>query len=192
MPISSTPSSPSRREALRLLGAAATSVLAGCTPIRFMLNDAPAPFRRDQDVTEPILRAFVAAVVPGVSVERPGAARVFFDPFYPLTRHRAWLAADLDARAQRRHRLPFDGLSLPQRAQVIRDGLAGGGVVPRIYAGAVFLAQVAVFGGLTDPQGGCDLIGFPEPGDLLPLERQTYPDPGRFLGSAFTADGNPT
>lgn len=192
MPTTSAPTSPSRREVLGLLGAAVTSALAGCTPIRFMLNDAPAPFRRDHDVTEPILRAFVEAVVPGVPVERPGAARVFFDPFYPLTRHRAWLAADLDARAQRRHRLPFDGLSLPQRSAIIRDGLTGGGVVPRIYAGAVFLAQVAVFGGLTDPQGGCDLIGFPGPGNLLPLERQTYPDPGRFLGSPGTTDGNPS
>lgn len=181
----------SRRRALAIAGATGISLATSCTPIRFLINDAPAPFRRDKDVTEPVLRLFVETVVPGIPIDQPGAATVFLDPAYPLTPHRAWLAADLCARADRWFSTPFDGLPRRDRTTIVREGLAAGGISTRIYTGAVFLAQIGVYGGLTNPHGACPLIGFEGPAGLRPPSAQTYPDPWRFLAIPLTRAGNP-
>jgi len=187
------PASPgcSRRQALRLLSAGLGTLATGCTPIRVLLNDAPAPFHDDDAVAEPVLRAFVATVVPGVTADRPGAARVFFDSYYPLAAHRAWLAADLVTRARRRFHRSFIQLAEPQRADIIASGLNAGGVTARVYTGAVFLAQIAVYGGLVEADGSCPVIGFAGPAGLVPPAQQSYPDPARFLPDARTRTGHP-
>lgn len=182
----------SRRELLRTL-AWVTAGLAGsaCVPAELVFNASPAPHRRDPNVVEPILRMFVETVVPGTPVDRPGAAGVFFDPFYPLTAHRAWLARDLNDRAMQRNGQPFDGLPWSSRATIIRDGLSSQGLTRRVYNGAVFLAQVAVYAGLAHPAGACPVIGFEGPSGLLTLADQTYANPHLFLGRTRGADGNP-
>ncbi|MFN2317897.1 MAG: hypothetical protein ABR602_14605 [Gemmatimonadales bacterium] len=134
---------------------------------------------------------FVETVVPGTPVDRPGSAGVFFDPFYPLTPHRAWLARDLNDRAMRRFHQPFDGLPRSARESIVRTGLASSGLTGRIYHGAVFLAQIAIYAGLAHPTGACPAIGFQGPAGLQPLAAQTYPNPGRYLGRSRGVNGNP-
>ncbi len=182
----------SRRDVLRTL-AWVTAGLAGsaCVPAELVFNASPAPHKRDPNIVEPILRMFVETVVPGTPVDQPGLARVFFDPFYPLTSHRAWLARDLNDRAMQRFRQPFDGLPRSARESIIRAGLASPGLTARIYNGAVFLAQVAVYAGLTHPTGACPAIGFQGPAGVLPLSDQTYPEPRRYLGRTRSVNGNP-
>ncbi len=182
----------SRRELLRTL-AWVTAGLAGsaCVPAELVFNASPAPHRRDPNIVEPILRLFVETVVPGTPVERPGSAAVFFDPFYPLTPHRSWLARDLNDRAMRQFRQPFDGLPRSSRESIIQSGLSSAGLTGRVYHGAVFLAQVAVYAGLAHPGGACPAIGFAGPAGLLPLADQTYPEPRRYLGRAHGLNGNP-
>lgn len=182
----------SRRELLRTL-AWVTAGLAGsaCVPAELVFNASPAPHPRDPNVVEPILRMFVETVVPGTPVDRPGAAGVFFDPFYPLTPHRAWLARDLNDRAMQRHGQPFDGLPRSSRASIIHAGISGQGLTRRVYNGAVFLAQVAVYAGLAHPAGACPVIGFEGRSGLRSLAAQTYPNPRLFLGPTRSADGNP-
>jgi hypothetical protein len=183
----------SRREVLRTLAWISAGVAgSACVPAELVFNASPAPHKRDPNIVEPILRLFVETVVPGTPVEHPGSARVFFDPFYPLTPHRAWLARDLNDRAMRQFRQPFDGLPRSSRGSIIQSGLSSRGLTGRVYHGAVFLAQVAVFAGLAHPTGACPAIGFQGPAGVLPLADQTYPEPGRYLGRAHGVHGNPT
>lgn len=183
---------PSRREVLRTLAWVAAG-LAGsaCVPAELVFNASPAPHKRDANVVEPILRMFVETVVPGTPVDHPGPASVFFDPFYPLTPHRAWLARDLNDRAVRTFHQAFDGLPRASRESIIASGLSSAGLTGRVYHGAVFLAQVAVYAGLAHPAGACPAIGFQGPAGLLPPADQTYPAPRQFLGHALGVHGNP-
>ncbi len=182
----------SRRDVLRMLAWIAAGVAgSACVPAELIFNASAAPHKRDSNIVEPILRLFVETVVPGTPVERPGSAGVFFDPFYPLTPHRAWLARDLNDRAMRQFRQPFDGLPRDSRESIIQAGLSSQGLTGRVYHGAVFLAQVAVYAGLPHPTGACPAIGFQGPAGVLPLADQTFPEPWRYLGRAHGMNGNP-
>lgn len=182
---------PTRRQVLRLFSAGLGALAAGCTPVRILLNDAAPPFHDDVVVAEPILRAFVATIVPGIRADRPGAADIFFDRFYPLAARRAWFAGDLNSRARRRFRRPFTDLTEAQRAAIVEGGLLAGGVTARVYTGAVLLAQVAVFGGLVEADGSCPVIGFRGPAGLVPLAMQSHPDPERFMPLPRSLTGHP-
>lgn len=182
----------SRRDVVRTLAwISAGLASSACVPAELIFNASAAPHKRDPNIVEPILRLFVETVVPGAVVERPGSADVFFDPFYPLTPHRAWLARDLNDRAMRQFHQPFDGLPRGSRESIIQAGLSSSGLTGRLYHGAVFLAQVAVYAGLAHPAGACPTIGFAGPSGLLPLVDQTYPEPRRYLGRAHGINGNP-
>lgn len=182
----------SRRTFLAGIGVAAIGAAAsGCRPLSILLDPTPVTDPRDPGVIEPTLRMLVDAVVPGVPVDRPGAAALFFDRTYPLARYRAELARDLQARAMRRADAPFDALPRHARQAVLRDGLLEGGISGQLYAGAIFLAQASVFAGLAHPDGACPPIGFAGRGGLAPMAAQTYPEPAQFLALPRSRDGNP-
>ncbi len=181
----------SRRVALRRLGiAAAAAALQGCTPLRLALGLYP---EQDDRVADRVLRAFVEAVIPGAPPAEPNLTRIFFDPYYPFARYRSWLVWDLDRRARALSGgTPYPDLGLERRTGVVEDAVANGDdTTARLYQGAIFLAQVAFYAGIYDDEQGCPLIDFQGASGLLPLEAQTYPDPGRFLPAPATADGNP-
>ena len=182
----------SRRELVRRLAVVVAGVgVAACAPLRIALKAYPEQFGTDADLVERTLRAFVLTVVPGAAPDDPGHARVFADTFHPFGPHRACFAADLCSRAERRFgesrfdRLPPDG-----RTWVVRRGLRQRGVIGRMYAGAVLLAQVAVYGGIHDDSRGCPLIGFDGGGRVPTPAELTYPDAERFLARPLTATGN--
>lgn len=186
------PALPSRRTLIAGLAAAAVGLACGgCRAVNLILDPTPLRDPRDPGLIEPTLRMLVEAVVPGVPVERPGAAVAFFDPAYPLLAYRMELARDLQERAHRLARAPFDALPRHARQAVIRDGLEEGGLTGQLYAGAVFLAQVSAFAGLHHPDGACPPIDFAGGRSLAPLASQTYPDPHHFLPGPLTRDGNP-
>jgi len=85
----------------------------------------------------------------------------------------------------------FDRLSAEQRPRVVRDGLRAGGSVGKLYAGAIYLTQIAFYAGVYDPAAGCALIEFEGENGGFDLAKQTYPVPGRFLPHALSVDGNP-
>jgi hypothetical protein len=179
-----------RRAALQRLGlAAAAALLEGCAPLRIALRLYP---ESDGQAADRVMRAFVEAVIPGAPRDDPHLVRAFFDPFYPFTRYRSWFVWDLDRRARDLFGRAYPELDLEGRARIVRDALVNGdGTTARVYDGAIFLAQVAFYAGIYDDERGCPLIHFQGASGLLPPEQQTYPDPGRFLAAAATADGNP-
>ncbi len=182
-----------RRDALRrLVGGITGLVAAGCTPLRIVFHDYPEEFDADSERVDHILRAFATAVVPGIPTGDPTLTRVYYDQFYPLAKYRGFLAADLCARAGRGSGgARFETLPPEQRVAVIEEGLKADGTTARLYAGAVFLTQIACLSGIYDDEHGCSLIDFEGRYRPRSLSELTYADPSRYLAAAETVDGHP-
>lgn len=188
----SAPRTLGRRELLRRLGLATAGLAVGaCTPLRIGLHAWPERFDAEPGLTDRVLRAFVATIVPGVDPGAGDPARPLRDPYYHFSRYRAFLASDLCRRAARRFgEGAFERLPLRRREEVVSDGLHADGTTRRLYVGAVFLVQVATYAGIYDDAHGCPLIDFEGRFRPRPLSEFTYPSPGRFLASGLTDDGN--
>jgi hypothetical protein len=182
----------SRREALTRVAAAAAGIAAGCTPVRYALRIYPAAFD-DQAVCDRVLRAFVLAAVPGAMVSPQSLlTRCFEDDLFPFRAYRKNFAADLCRRGGNRFGEPrFDRLDRHEQVEIVREGLRADSITRKLYAGAVFLAQVAVLGGIYADDAAVPAFDFE--GEYLPHDPEdlTYPRPGRFLARGTTLDGNP-
>lgn len=180
----------SRREAVIRLAALAASTASACAPIRLALGSPPRSGVTGDASAEATLEAFAHTVAPGVA-DGHACTRVFADPFYRFARYREFFLSDLDHRAARRAGRPFAALDRADRVAVISEGLAAGAVAGRLYAGAVFLTQIAAYGRAGTDGARPVALGFdsaPMPPDRAAL---TYPDPGRFLPAPLTTSGNP-
>ena len=178
-----------RRDAVRhlawILAGAATQA---CTPLRIVTRSFPAEFKHDRELVGRTLRAFVAAVIPGFDPGAADPARALLDPRYPFAAYAAFFASDLSRRSKRRYGTPsLDSLTLEQRTLVIEDGLAADGTTRKLYRGAVYLTQVAIYAGIYDDDSGCALIDFQGRYRGDPI---SYADPQSFLPAPCTAGGN--
>lgn len=182
-----------RRQALGRLAAAALGLTAaGCTPARIVLHLYPDEFDRDGDPRQATLRAFVLTIVPGADSHDPNLTRALTDPSFPLARYAGFLASDLSRRTTRRHRHGrFDRLSVDDRTALVAAALSEGGTTARLYQGAIYLTQIAVYAGIYDPEHGSPLVGFDGRYRFRGIAATTYPHPERYLPRALTTDGNP-
>ena len=125
------------------------TVLPGCSRLRGVLRPWPHGTDHDERLMDETLRAFVTTVIPDASPEDPNIVRAFSDPEYSFEDHRDLLVFDLAVRSARLgDGEPFDRLPRAARRRVIRDALASGDSVERLYRGAIFLAQASCYGGL--------------------------------------------
>lgn len=183
---------PSRRQAIRLLaGGIAAIAMGACTPATIILKSYPEQYRPSSSATRAALRAFTATVVPGLTDDEARAVTVLDDPFYPTAKFSGFLASDLDRRAERRHERLFGSLNLSQRTDIVRKALDGDATTRKLYTGAVFLTQVAVYGGIHADGAGCRLSGYPGGYHLADPALVSYPDTSRFAARALSRDGNP-
>ena len=181
-----------RRQLLRRAGVLAVGLASGCTPLRLAFHANPEPFRGEGGVTDRVLAAFVRTVAPRAGGSNEELARVFADPAYPFVSYRAFFAADLCRRAEGRFGTKgFDSLPEDSRARVIEDGLKDDAIARRLYSGAIFLAQVAVYSGIYDDARGARAINFDGANHGFPPETLTHPVPGWYLPAASSVDGNP-
>ena len=182
----------SRREALARVAAAAAGIAAGCTPVRYALRVYPAAFD-DPATCDRVLRAFVLAAVPGAILSpQSSLTQCFQDELFPFRPYRKPFAADLSRRAARRFGgARFERLDRREQAEIIREGLRADPVSRKLYAGAVFLAQVAVLGGIYADDAAVPALDFE--GQYRPRnpEDLTYGNPVRFLARGTSLDGNP-
>lgn len=180
-----------RRQALATLGAAAAAMATACTPFKILLGAYPGVFDEDADLTDRVLGGFADAVLPGASVPARHLVRPLRDERFPLGGHCAYLASDLCGRADSLCDSPqFDLLSREERCRVIEHGLASDTITRRLYTGAIFLTQVAFFGGIYDDDAGCAFIDFDGRYRRTRLAELTYPDPQTFLARELTLDGH--
>ncbi|MCH9014983.1 MAG: hypothetical protein IH877_04765 [Gemmatimonadetes bacterium] len=183
-----------RREVLEVLAAVGLGLfgVSACTPARILLRDYPAEFDTEPLRVDRTLRAFVTAVVPGMDPSEANLVRAFYDSYFPLEPHRNFLAAELSRYARERYgRDRFDLLPYEHRVRVIQDGLDEGGIIARIFGGAVFLTQIACYSGIYDDEQGCSLVDFEGRYRVRPISETSYDHPERFLPTATTVDGNP-
>lgn len=182
----------SRREVLRRLVLGGMAITAGaCAPVRLVLKAYPSEFDHDQSLTDRTLSAFVHTVTPGLPQGPHPAVRVLQDDFYPIAPYAAFLASDLDRRAESRFHRSFRDLQPGERRMVIQDGLDADTITRRLYTGAVFLTQISVYGGVHDDRAGSPLIDFPG-GYQPPIPASlSHPEVERFRTRSLTADGNP-
>jgi len=181
-----------RRQLLCRAGVLVAGLASGCTPLRLAFHAESAPSRGEGGVTDRVLAAFVRAVAPRADGTTEELARVFADRAYPFAPYRSFFASDLCRRAKDRFGTKsFDLLAEDARARVIEDGLKGDAVARRLYSGAVFLAQIAVYSGMYDDARGARAINFDGANSGFPPETLTYPVPGWYLPSASSVDGNP-
>ena len=178
-----------RRAALRSLSLVALGAVAACTPLRIVLDRHPRILDEDASLEDRVVRAFLVTVIPGVDADAPDAIRPFHDRAYPFARYAKFLAGDLCRRAAARGD-SFEHLPRDQRVAVIQEGLAADGTTRKLYAGAIYLAQVATYAGIYDDRAGCPLIGFEGGYHVRPLAEITYPDQDRFLSVSLTCAGN--
>lgn len=183
---------PSRREALGMLaGGVAALALAACTPATIVLKAYPEEYRPNSDATDTALLAFIDTVVPGLTVAERRAVTVLHDPFYPLAKYSDFLASDLDRRAWKRYRSKFGGLALERRTTLVEAGFSGDKTTQKLYTGAAFLVQAAVYAGIHDDRAGSRLIDFPGGYILTPNGTAWLPGAPRFGVWASSSDGNP-
>ena len=181
---------PTRRQAIRMLAGGIAALAAGaCAPATILLKTYPDEYRVGTAATERALRAFTETVVPGLTPAELDAVTVLQDPFYPMAKYSAYLASDLDHRAKQRYDRPFAALTAAERASVLDRALQSRGVTLKLYTGAVFLTQAAVYGGIHDDRAGCRLIDFPGGYQLTAQSRIT--SAGALTPLGVSADGNP-
>jgi len=185
------PVSMERRRVLGWMVAAVAVAATGCAPARLLLRtDRPRP-ENGATGAEATLRAFALTIVPGVDPAAPDLARVYRDPSYPLARFRSFLVADLDRRAGRLVGRPFALLAPRNRHAVVLSGVRAHGVTGRLYTGAVYLTQVALYAGIYDDAAGSPLIDFPGAGHLVSDEERTWPATEALFRPGPARAGNP-
>jgi len=183
---------PSRRQALLLIvGSLAALAMGACTPATIVLKAYPEEYRPGSDATDNALESFVDTVVPGLTPAEARAVTVLRDPFYPMAKYADFLASDLDRRAWKRYRRAFHALARAQRTAVIQGAFAGDTTTRKLYTGAVYLTQAAVYGGIQDDRAGCRLIGFPGGYRLPAAADLSYGDARMFRAAGTSRDGNP-
>ena len=181
-----------RRQLLCRGGVLVAGLVSGCTPLRLAFHAEPAPFSGEGGATDRVLAAFVRAVAPRADGSDAELTRVFADRAYPFAAYRSFFAEDLCRRSESRFGTKaYDSLAKDARARVIEDGLEDDPVARRLYRGAIFLAQVAVYSGIYDDARGARAIGFDGANQGFPPEALTYRAPGWYLPVASSADGNP-
>ena len=174
----------------RLFQLSVALTAAGCTPVRYVLHLYPETFD-GTDAGDRVLAAFAHTVIPGLPWDAR-AFRALKDETLPFHRFAGFLAADLDQRARRAFDQDFVSLAPPRRTEVVAQGLGRGGTTGQLYAGAVFLTQLACYAGIYDEAGGCPLIEFHGASGFRGLEATTFRNPERFFAEPATEDGNPT
>ena len=180
-----------RRAALQSLGALVGGAAAGCTPARLALHVYDRNFETDAGLAERTLDAFVETIVPGAGGSPAQRTRVFSDSTFPFAGHRGYFASDLCRRAAAlRAGSRFHALSPEDRRRVVRAGLGADSITRRLYEGAIFLTQVAMYAAIYDDQGA-GFIGFEGANAGFPAEDLTLAGPRTYLPAARTNDGNP-
>jgi hypothetical protein len=138
---------------------------------------------------EQVLRVFVSTVVPGVNPGELSLSNTFYDAFYPLCKHLKLLVKDIENRTRTiKGRIPFTKLSRASRTKVIENGLNQGGIIKKLYSGAIFFTQFMVFTGNCHHQESCSLIGFEGP---YYAQQYSMDEPLKYLPKGYSINGNP-
>lgn len=172
-----------RREALVALSF--LGFTASCTPIKVLFADRK-PEEYTYDIT---LRAFMETIIPGISSDSPNLTHIFSDPYFPFAPYKEILAEDLDRTSFKEYKVErFYNLDLEKREQLVCSKLKKSRITQQIYFGALWLTQLAVYTGINNPDGACEIIDF----KCMDSKTDSYANPISYLGKPATINGNPS
>jgi hypothetical protein len=179
-----------RRDFIRIMAGA--GLATACTPMRIGLKIYPREFDEHTELVDETLRAFVLTIVPGMPEDDADLTRQFHDPLFRLDAHCAYLASDLCSRAERitgDHR--FATLAYEDRASVVADGLAAGGLTTRLYSAAAYVTQIACYASIYDDDKGCVITGFDGQFNIQRMAGVRDPHLDLFRDITSAGTGNP-
>ena len=186
-----------RLQALRTSGTSVTSSsfspAAVMTAVRMLFDLYPREIRKDLELQDHILSAFVLTVIPGADARDPDLVRMYHDTDYPFYPYTGFFVYDLMRRSLRTYGTSvFDQLSSPERTSLLQDALSSNDTTSRLYRGAMLMAQVSYYAGIYDPDKGCFLIDFPGRNAGFSLSELASKNVEAALGDEMTVDGNPS
>lgn len=174
-----------RREALSrfLLGTA--GFLVSCSPLNIL--GAKSTLTSKQTEIE-ILGAFMETIVPGLDVNHPGLTAVFYDKYYRFTKFRKILVNDIINQTRKLFSVnSFETLQREGREKIVQHVLNVGGIMKKVYSGAIYLTQITAYAGLYNRNYSSPIIDFKAEYSFEPTSYPNYKD---FLGDNQTIDGN--
>lgn len=185
-----------RLQALRTNGTSVSSSsfspAAVVTAVRMLFDLYPREIRKDLELQDHILRAFVLTIIPGADARDPDMVRMYHDTDYPFYPYTGFLVYDLGRRSLRTYGTgAFHQLSAPERTSLLQDALSSDDTTSRLYRGAMLMAQVSYYAGIYDPDKGCSLIDFPGRNAGFSLSELAGKNVEAALGDEMTVDGNP-
>ena len=181
-----------RRDFAKLLLLGTATVVASCSPIKYLAGAYPDKFKSDQALQDTLLRAFVKTIVPGADVTNPDAIRIYKDDFYPFKQYAAFFLADLASRSQKLFGSEkFDQLNQHKRERVLQSGLEADATIARLYRGAIMGAKASIYAGIYDDGAGCPHIGFHGSNFGFTDDEMFYPNAKKYFARTITLTGNP-
>jgi hypothetical protein len=181
----------SRMHFVKQVSMLAGALFVGCSPVRILLKGYPKKFDTNEELSDSLLRAFVATVIPGAPLNELNLTRMYSDEYYPFHSYCGFFVSDLADRSKALYGNDrFDQLTLRQRTKVIEDGLDANATTARLYTAAIYMAQASFYGGIYDDEKGCPFIDYHGGNSAFITDEMYYPDNSMFLAKQATKDGN--
>jgi len=172
-----------RRQALSVITSFA--VTSACAPLKVIFSNN-GPEGRISDET---LIAFTEVIIPGVQTELPGLTNIYYDPYYPFSRYlNIFIEALNKASTKKFNSEKFSQLPIEKREVIVEGMLSKAGIIGQFTTGALFLAQLSFYTGMSNSEWSCDLIDF----KCMDSETESYPDLANYIEDPLTQDGNPS
>ena len=168
-----------------------TGVIAtGCTPVRILLKSYPDKYDDDKKMCRQILNAFVLTVIPGANSDDPDLCRIFNDDYYKFKKYCGFFTSDLCSKSKKLFNIEnFSSLTLQQRIKVIQSGLEDNSTTAKLYAGAIYMAQVSYYSCIYNDNKSCELIDFQGSYGFMNTDI-SYNDSEKLLADEITFSGN--
>ena len=130
------------------------------------------------------------AVIPGVDSDDPDLCRIFNDEYYPFYKFCGFFVSDLCSKSKELFGTQnFHHLSISKRTRVIQSGLDGDSTTARLYAGAIYLAQVSYYSCIYNDEKAIELIDFNGKYTFMEAEKH-HKNHTSFLANEITLTGN--
>ena len=172
-----------RRRALSVI--ACFAVTTACTPLKVIFSKK----KPVDGICDQTLISFTEVIIPGVKTGLPGLTNIYYDPYYPFSRYlNIFIEALNKASIKEFNSEKFSELPIEKREVIVEGMLSKAGIIGQFTTGALFLAQLSFYTGLSNSEGCCELIDF----KCMDSETESYPDLANYIEDPQTRDGNPS
>jgi hypothetical protein len=139
-----------------------------------------------------VLYSFVATIIPDIDIKNRSVIKHFYDKELDFNKVKTLFLLQLRCTSKRMFKnANFDELTHDQRMAVIEDGLQGCELKSKIFSGAIFLTQVAIYCDIYQENQGSELFRYETAKlDLINPEEYHYARLEGIGARSITIDGN--